>query len=55
MINIDRTDLPKVALAGLIGEIAFEAYAWLISPVLFGVKLQPSFLVIGLTKKETGA
>lgn len=46
--------LLSVALAGLIGEIAFELYAWLISPVLFGVTLQPSNLVIALTAKFTG-
>jgi hypothetical protein len=46
--------LLSVALAGLIGEIAFELYAWLISPVLFGVTLQPSNLVIALAAKFTG-
>ncbi|MGO4907407.1 hypothetical protein ACEN2J_03650 [Pseudorhodobacter sp. W20_MBD10_FR17] len=43
-----------VILAGLIGEIAFEIYAWLISPLLFGVILQPSNLVIAITAKLTG-
>lgn len=46
--------LLSVALAGLIGEIAFELYAWLISPALFGVTLQPSNLVIAMTAKFTG-
>lgn len=45
----------SVALAGLSGEIIFEIYAWLISPLLFGVTLQPSNLVIALTAKLTGA
>ncbi|MEP3437696.1 MAG: hypothetical protein ABJN75_13080 [Hoeflea sp.] len=43
-----------VALAGLIGEVCFELYAWLISPALFGVVLQPSNLVIAITSKLTG-
>lgn len=46
--------LLSIALSGLIGEIAFELYAWLISPVFFGVTLQPSNLVIALTAKFTG-
>lgn len=48
-----KTLLP-IAQSGLIGEIAFELYAWLISPILFGVILQPSNLVIALTAKFTG-
>ena len=43
----------KIVLAGLIGEILFEAYAWLISPALFGFALQPSNLVIALAAKLT--
>jgi hypothetical protein len=43
--------LPALALAGLIGELTFEAYAWLASPILLGVKLEPANLVIGLGKK----
>ncbi|MEP1766607.1 MAG: hypothetical protein ABJJ53_08200 [Sulfitobacter sp.] len=46
--------IKSLALAGLIGEIAFEAYAWLISPILFDVSLQPSKLVMALTKIFTG-
>jgi hypothetical protein len=49
-----RQILLAVLLAGLIGEILFEAYAWLISPNLFGVILQPSNLVIAITAKLTG-
>lgn len=45
----------SIVLAGLIGEIAFEIYAWVISPLLFNVILQPSNLVIALTAKLTGA
>ncbi|MDX2482806.1 MAG: hypothetical protein QNK42_04020 [Pseudodonghicola sp.] len=46
--------LLSILLAGLIGEIAFEFYAWVISPLLFGVALQPSNLVIAMTAKLTG-
>ncbi|MCY0095461.1 hypothetical protein [Hoeflea ulvae] len=44
----------SIILAGLIGEIAFELYAWLVSPILFDVILQPSNLVIAITAKLTG-
>lgn len=44
----------SIILAGLIGEIAFEIYAWLVSPILFDVILQPSNLVIAMTSKLTG-
>ncbi len=47
-------EIKSLALAGLIGEITFEAYAWLASPILFGVSLQPSKLVMALTKIFTG-
>ena len=43
-----------LALAGLAGELSFEAYAWLISPSLFGVQLEPANLVIGLTRMASG-
>jgi hypothetical protein len=46
--------LLSIALAGLIGEILFEAYAWLVSPLVFGVTLQPSNLVIALAAKFMG-
>ena len=54
MKAIDPTELKALAYAGLIGEITFEAYAWLVSPILFGVKLEPANLVIGLTKALSG-
>lgn len=50
-----RRTFISIALAGLIGEVAFELYAWFISPVLFGVILQPSNLVIAIAAKLTGA
>ncbi|MDO6589333.1 hypothetical protein DS901_03220 [Loktanella sp. D2R18] len=49
-----KTIILSVALAGVIGEIIFEAYAWLLSPLLFGVTLQPSNLVIAITQKIFG-
>jgi len=46
--------LKNLAIAGLVGELAFEAYAWLISPLLFGVALAPSNLVMALTNIAFG-
>ncbi len=40
--------LRTLALAGLAGEIVFELYAWLLSPLLFGVSLAPANLVVAL-------
>ena len=40
--------------AGIVAEIVFEAYAWLISPKIFGPKLEPANLVKGLMKKFLG-
>ncbi len=37
-------------MAGIAGEIAFELYAWLLSPTLFGVALAPANLVVALAK-----
>ncbi|MEP5730673.1 MAG: hypothetical protein ABJL67_15030 [Sulfitobacter sp.] len=46
--------LLPLLLAGLVGELAFELYAWLISPLIFGPSLQPANLVIALTNIATG-
>lgn len=46
--------LRNLVIAGLVGEISFEIYAWLISPVLFGVALAPANLVIALIKIAFG-
>ncbi len=54
MTNINRQNIRNIGIAGLIGELSFEAYSWLVSPILFGVKLEPANLVIGLTKAATG-
>jgi len=40
--------------AGLIGQLAFEAYAWLVSPILFGVTLEPANLVVALAHVVAG-
>lgn len=44
----------QLLIAGIAGQIAFEAYAWLISPMLFGVILQPTNLVVALAKVTLG-
>jgi len=46
--------LKNILIAGLIGEIAFEAYAWLLSPLLFGVSLAPANLVVALAGTVLG-
>jgi len=43
-----------IAIAGLIGELLFETYAWIISPLLFGVTLEPTNLIVALSKIYTG-
>ena len=47
-------NLRALLLAGLAGELAFEAYAWLVSPLLFGVTLEPAKLIMGLTGMGLG-
>ena len=46
--------LRNLLIAGLAGEIAFEVYAWLISPLLFGVSLAPANLVVALIQLTLG-
>lgn len=42
-------------IAGAIGEVAFETYAFVFSPALFGgLELQPAFLVQGLAAQHLG-
>ncbi|WP_108818781.1 hypothetical protein [Pseudovibrio sp. Alg231-02] len=48
------TLLPTLLLAGVIGETAFEAYAWFVSPLLFGPVLEPAYLVTALANKLFG-
>jgi hypothetical protein len=45
---------PKLALAGVAGQLSFEAYAWLVSPAVFGPTLEPAKLVTALTTLGTG-
>lgn len=47
---ISPLTLRNLIIAGLAGEIAFEAYAWLISPLLFGTALAPANLIVALAK-----
>ncbi|MCZ4354255.1 hypothetical protein O4H61_17200 [Roseovarius aestuarii] len=47
--------LKNLIIAGLVGEIVFEAYAWLVSPALFGVALSPTNLVVALGQIVFGA
>ncbi len=49
-----RHTLETTIIAGLAGEIAFELYAWLISPLLFGVALAPANLIVALSKLTLG-
>lgn len=46
--------LRTIVIAGLIGELLFEAYAWLVSPLIFGVTLEPANLVTALSKIYLG-
>lgn len=41
-------------LGGLVAQLAFEFYAWLISPLVFGPQLQPSNLIVALFKLYAG-
>ncbi|WP_424932682.1 hypothetical protein [Amaricoccus macauensis] len=50
-----KDTIQNIAIAGLVGQFAFEAYAWLLSPALFGPALQPSNLVMAIAAKLTGA
>lgn len=45
----------KLAITGgIIAQAVFEAYAWLLSPIIFGPELEPAKLVMGLFKKYLG-
>lgn len=49
-----RHTMETTIIAGLAGEIAFELYAWLISPLLFGVALAPANLIVALSNLILG-
>lgn len=42
--------LRNLIVAGLAAELAFEVYAWFVSPLVFGVVLQPANLVVALAQ-----
>lgn len=46
--------LRPLLLAGLAGALAFEAYAWLLSPLLFGLQLEPANLIAALARMGPG-
>ena len=54
MANLNFEAVRKVVLAGFIGELFFETYAWLVSPVLFGPTLEPARLVTEIVDRVTG-
>lgn len=47
-------DARAILVAGVFGEIAFEFYALVISPVIFSLTLQPAKLVMAIASKLTG-
>jgi hypothetical protein len=53
-MKLEIREVKAAVLGGLIAQIAFEAYAWLVSPLVFGPKLQPAMLVMGLIEKYMG-
>lgn len=50
-----KKQLTAIVIAGVIAESSFELYAWLISPALFGLTLQPSKLVMAIANMTVGA
>ncbi|MEO9897775.1 MAG: hypothetical protein ABJQ34_20885 [Paracoccaceae bacterium] len=55
MQSLTLETFKKIVMAGIVGEIAFEAYSWLLSPVLFGPILEPAKLVTAIVAKISGA
>lgn len=49
-----RRDAFPIVTAGAIGEAMFELYAWLLSPAMFGVSLQPAKLVMAIGSQYFG-
>ncbi|MEO9819504.1 MAG: hypothetical protein ABJ370_00045 [Paracoccaceae bacterium] len=54
MQSLTLETFKKIVMAGIVGEIAFEAYSWLLSPVLFGPILEPAKLVTAIVAKIGG-
>ncbi|MEM9634187.1 MAG: hypothetical protein AAGA50_22855 [Pseudomonadota bacterium] len=59
-MSLLRQDLPDLIsghfllsalVAGIAGQLAFELYAWAVSPLLFGVTLEPANLVAAISAK----
>ena len=50
-MNFTTKDIKHAIIGGAFAEVAFELYAWLISPIFFSLTLQPAKLVTALTKK----
>ena len=44
-MTFKKSELKAALLGGVIAEAAFELYAWLLSPLIFGLELQPPELV----------
>ena len=53
-MKFTRNNFKIAIVGGIVAQIIFEAYAWLISPLLFGPELQPAKLVMGLFQKYIG-
>ena len=51
---LNKNTILAIILAGIAGELAFELYAMFISPLIFGVSLQPAKLVAAIAAKLTG-
>lgn len=47
---IRKSPVLAIIIAGVIAELVFELYAWLVSPLLFGPELQPAKLVMAVVK-----
>lgn len=52
--TLSNMPVKALLIAGLLGQISFELYAWILSPLLFGLTLEPANLVMGLTRQLTG-
>lgn len=53
-MNLSHHDFKIAIIGGVIAQIAFEVYAWIVSPFIFGPELQPANLVMGLFSKYAG-
>lgn len=51
-MTFKKSELKAALLGGVIAEATFELYAWLLSPLIFGLELQPAKLVMALFEKH---